>query len=277
MAKDTAPKTSFKTVLNDIDYRKLTNGSDMWRSKTYQTNAVAMRKKARVIGEGLNAYYKAFDSDKMKRDDKAKRIEEFFPLMDTKERSDFRNFAKWFPQIEYWAMENYPKGFNINNIVKGFNTFKNKEYKPIARLFNDAYANGNDLHGNLSTLDYDPDRERYLQSNVDDSLMSLDYGFVSKDMKHLETFENKKKNRKEPVIIGDVKKKQGVVIVSSKMTVKDFGEVSNKYFANATILYNDDKFTSDDDIKVLMNIVSQMKTYIELTKTTVNVELKKVA
>lgn len=271
---DKQPVTNFKTVLNDIEYHQLIKGSDLWQSKTYQKNAETMRKRAKVIGDGLEAYYKAFESDKMKRDDKAKRIEEFFPLMDVKERSDFRSFAKWFPQIETWVMENYPKGYNIHNIVMGYNTFKNKEYKPITRLFNDAYAHGNDLHGNPSTINYDQDKTTVLIDGQGNEV-DLGTGFVSKDVEHLKTFENKSK--KKPVVMADVKRKQGVVIVTSKMTVKDFGEVSNKYFANATILFNDDKFTSDEDVKILVNIVGQMKSFIELTSTTVNMELKKAA
>ena len=149
---------------------------------------------------------------------------------------------------------------------------KNAEYKPLTRLFNDAYANGNDLHGNPSTIDYDPDKTTVLVNSQGDET-DLGTGFISKNVEYLETKENKKK----PVVIQDVKRKEGVVIVTSKMTVKSFGEVSNKYFTNATILYNDDKFTSDDDVKVLVNIVNQMKTFIDLTSTTINMELKKVA
>lgn len=274
MSKEKAPVTNLKTVLNDIEYAKLTKGSNIWASKSYQNSAVTHRKNAKSIGDGLNVYYHAFTLDGMKRDDKAKRIEEFFPLMDIQERSDFRNYAKWYPSIETWAMKHYPKGYNIRNIVKGFMVMKNKEYKPIANMFNDAYAEGHDLFGNPSNIAYDIDSEKFMQ-NADDSLTPLGHGFIAKDIEYLKTKESKKK--KAPVVMANVKRKEGVVIVTSKMTVKDFGGVSKKFFANATALYNKEKFFADDDsMEVLKGIVAEAKAFIELTKVTIKAELKNV-
>ncbi len=257
---DKKPITNLKTVLNDLEYHKLVKGSDMWKSKAYQKSAETMRKRAKIIGDGLNAYYLAFESNKMRRDDKAKRIEEFFPLMDIKERSDFRYYAKWFPQIETWTMANYPKGYNIANIIKGFQVMKNKEYKPLANMFNEAYAEGHDLFGNPSNVAYDKDQET----------------FVSKDTEYLKTKENKPK--KKPVVMQDVKRKEGVVVITSKVTVQDFKGITDKYFNNATNLFNNDKFSAtDNDMAVLKHIVKRAKEFIELTELTVNMELKKVA
>ena len=252
------PVTNFKTVLDDIRYHQLIKGSDLWQSKVYQTNAETMRKRAKTIGDGLEAFYHAFTLEGMKRDDKAKRIEEYFPLMDVKERSDFRNYAKWFPQIETWTMANYPKGYNIHNIVMGFNTFKNKEYKPIAQMFNEAYSEGHDLLGNPSNVDYDPDQDT----------------FVSKDIEYLKTFENKSK--KKPVVMANVKKKEGVVVITTKVTIKDFDGIVNKFFANINNLFDNEKFTGDTEVKVLKNYYDQSIEFNKKIKLTMDMNVKNI-
>lgn len=255
MGTDKQTETNVPKTLGKADYDILTKASKDWKS--FDKTAKGMRVKLYSIGKGLNLLYITLKAKGVKRDEIARLANVYFPNMDKQFRSDVRKVANLMPEIETWAVKHYAKGYNPNGLLIHFARFQkqmDKVYKHFATV---QYQS--DLFGNPQNIGYDMESDQFFFTDL--TIPTGKKSIITD--KGLEVVEQTLKH--------DIEAQN-----PSKVTVQDFKGITDKYFNNALILFNADKFSaSDKDMEVLLYIHERLEHFKAHTADTVKMEILK--
>ena len=117
-----------------------------------------------------------------------------------------------------------------------------------------------DICGNVKNLVYDNEAEIFMFPNLT-----------------LPTGKKTEVTEKGLEVVNQTLKHDIQATNPSKVTVQDFKGITDKFFNNATNLFNNEKFLANDsDALVLVHIHKRMNEFYELTKGTVDMETKKL-
>jgi len=238
MSKEKETETNLKVTLTKVKYDILIKGSRTW--KAFDGNAESIRSKFYVIGKGLDVIYTDLKEKGVKRDEIAQIVEKYFPDMTGQNRSDFRKMALNHAEVETYCLEHYKRGFSPSNILYNWTRYKaNAEKEEDSTTENDTGSNPSNSDATTGKVTMVTDKGLEVQPH---------------------------------------KLKTGLEVENSKVTVYDTKDIAKYFFNNIVNLYNADKYCENTDtMDILRYIHNRSVMLVELTKVSVDGELKKAA
>lgn len=251
MAKDQDQEkttvTNVAVTLGKGRFKALQAGAKAYQSG-YDKPAKDIRSLHFKIGIALNLIYVDLKEAGVKRDEISKIVDDYFPDMSTDNRSKYRKFADHIETINTYIVSKNQGLYSLQKIIKKLNEY-------LANIKQSQNEANNFFNLDFTQFVEQPDQE----------------GFTRDEKGKVIPISKKE------VEIAEQKTKKGILPPSTVRTAKEFKDLTDKYFNHAEMLFNSDKFTSDDDFKVLQYIHERMKSFTELTREVVEIEVKKVA